>query len=463
MTHDRQGRPGPGRFMLIGALCLAAVGFAPAGCDGDREAGSDPDLLARGLDTTAPPAEVTGPRDTTSPPAEVAPDVPPVDPCVALPFDGIVPVDLWGPDTQINGAAAFDGGGIWVTYNRRDVDGGSGFDVFATRIGCDGAVLVEPFLVNEAVAFNETDPAVAVSGDTVMFAWQSESGVAPINLSVWYRSYFTDGTPRMAQDRILDFDPGDPAAGPRAWMPALAGTDEGFALAAAAAPEGYSGFQTWLQDLDRDGDATAPGLYLLPDPDHSQVWPSLGASAGGALRIAWERQHVEDPSVLQTVTRDADGVSAAVVLADAVGGPSLSRDTGAAVTWIATGYAAAAGQSVALFAAETTGEGPELHVLENDGALDHTPVLASGAAINAVAWCRNLGGLKNDLLVRAFVTDGTAPAWVGAPRTVNPVPAGPYPSALVALPGGFFAVWSDGDGPDYRLKGRFITLEEARR
>ena len=46
---------------------------------------------------------------------------------------------------------------------------------------------------------------------------------------------------------------------------------------------------------------------------------------------------------------------------------------------------------------------------------------------------------------------------------VNPVPVAPYPAAMVSLPGGFFVVWSDGDNPDYRAKGRFLRQPEARR
>lgn len=461
MARVIRGRPVAGRLVFVASLLwFAALGLAPQGCDGDPAAEPAADPRA-GPDTGTPPADIAALPDTTPPPADAAPEIPPEDPCLTLPFDGIVPVDLWGPDTQVNAAAAYDGAGIWVAYNRRDADGGNGLDVFATRIGCDGAVLVEPFLVNEAVAFNETDPSVAVSGDTVMFAWQSDSGATPINLSVWYRSYFTDGSPRMEADRILDFDPADATAGPRAWMPALAGTELGFTLATAAAPDGFGGFQVWLQDLDRDGDAPGAGLYVLPDVDHSQVWPALGLGSEGGLFIAWQRESVDGPTAVQYVTRTPDGVSPPMIRSDGTTAPSVALDATEDLTWIAMGYAPGAEHNVALFAADSIEAGAELHVLDNDGEIDHTPIVVSGPEANAVAWFRSLGGMKNDVLVRAFQGDAGTPKWIGAERTLNPVPAGPYAPSIVALPGGFFVVWSDGDAPDFRAKGRFVTLDEA--
>ncbi len=435
------------------------------GCDGGDGAGPGTDVAVDTVD----PVDLVAPRDRTAsldlvvPPSDAEPELPPVDPCVELPFDGIVPVDLYGPDTQIHGAAAFDGGGIWVTYNRGDADGGSGFDVFATRIGCDGAVLVEPFLVNEAVSHNETDPTVAVSGDTVMFAWQSDNGQQPTNLSIWYRSYDIDGTPRMETDRILELDPAGAGVDPNIWMPALTGTADGFALAGAHAPEGYNVFQIWLQLLDADGDPLAEGIHLSPDPDHSQVWPALGRGAGDALIIAWERQHIELPATVEYVLHDSDGLSAVQQPGDAGTTPALSDASEGSGAWIAMSYAPGAEHNIALAPLGTDGAAGALHVLENGGGLDHTPILAAGTESRALVWYRNLGGLKNDLLFRAFVGLEGSPSWLDEPVVVNPVPVAPYPAAMVSLPGGFFVVWSDGDNPDYRAKGRFLRQPEARR
>ncbi len=441
-------------------LISCALLFPLVGCDGGDGADPVPDVVLEDVVRVAPVDSTVAP-DVAVPPSDTTPDLPPVDPCLELTFDGIVPVDLYGPDTQIHAAAAFDGAGIWVTYNRGDVDGGSGFDVFATRIGCDGAVLVEPFPVNEAVSFNETDPAVAVSGDTVMFAWQSDNGQAPTNLSIWYRSYDIDGTPRMDADRILDLDPTGFTVDPNIWMPALAGTADGFALAGAHAPEGYNVFQIWLQLLDHDGDPLEEGLHLSPDPDHSQVWPALGRSADGALVVAWERQHIEDAAVVEYAVHGAEG-SLLYTPTDAGTTPALSAASAGASAWLALSYAPAAEHSVALMSVPQSGDEVTLHILENDGGLDHTAVVAERPDGHAIAWLRNLGGLKNDLYVRTFVDAGGSPSWTGEPVGVNPVPVAPYPASLVALPGGFFVVWSDGANPAYRVKGRFIPDMEGR-
>jgi len=44
------------------------------------------------------------------------------------------------PDTQIHINAAFDGRGVWITYNLPDT--GGLFDVWAARLACDGSFLV---------------------------------------------------------------------------------------------------------------------------------------------------------------------------------------------------------------------------------------------------------------------------------------------------------------------------------
>lgn len=391
---------------------------------------------------------------------DTTPDLPPPNPCLTLPFEGIVPVDLYGPDTQLHGAAAFDGAGIWIAYNRRDVDGGSGFDVFGTRVGCDGAVLVAPFLVNENVSFNETDPAIAASGDTVMIAWQSDNpDQSPNNLSVWYRSYLVDGTPAMDEERRLDFDPADLAIDPNTWMPALTGTEAGFALAAAHAPEGY-GFQICVQRFDPVGAPVDGVVHLLPDLDHYQMWPTIGTDHDGTLLVGWERQHVDLPTVVEYVALAADGAVSGPYhpMGDEPGtAPSLASAATNGFAWLAFGYEVDSEHLIALYNAGFLRAGAETQILDNDGGLDHSPVVATGAGGHALAWYRSLGGVKADLLIRTFTDGGGAPQWGGDPVAVNPVPAASYmPAALVALPGGFFISWSDGDNPDYRLKGRFV-------
>jgi hypothetical protein len=449
----------PFLFVFMSLVALASV----LGCEPDDANGPAADVAVEDLDSVAA-TDTPAALDLEVPPKDTAPDLPPPDPCMSLPFEDIVPVDLYGPDTQIHGAAAFDGAGIWVTYIRGDVDGGSGFDVFATRIGCDGAVLVEPFLVNEAVSFNETDPAVAVSGDTVMFAWQSESGQAPTNLSVWYRSYDVDGTPRMDQEAVLDFDLANFNVEPNAWMPALSAVPEGFALAVAAAPEGYNVFQTWLQLLSLEGLPTIEGLHVSPDPDHSQVWPVLGLDGDETLVIAWEQQHIEDPAAIEFVEFTTSGEFLGPWSPAEVGTfPSFAARSMPGPRWVAFGYAPGTESQVALYDTASPDAGNELHLIDNEGALDHSPVVVAGPEGQALAWYRNLGGLKNDLLVRPFSDHTGVPVWQGEPIVVNPVPAAPYAAALVALPGGFFAVWSDGDNPAYRVKSRFVRTPEARR
>ena len=171
------------------------------------------------------------------------------------------------------------------------------------------------------------------------------------------------------------------------------------------------------------------------------------------------------PSTVEVVTVSPEGDVSAAWHPEEVGtAPSVAGDGSTDdMPLLAFGFAPGAEANVAMVTAAPGAPVGNVHVLDNDGGLDHTPVVAVGPGASAIAWSRNLGGLKNDVLVRAFTWSGDAPLWLGEPVVVNPVPAAPYPTGLVPLPGGFFVTWSDGDNPAYRLKGRFVRIEEGRR
>lgn len=141
-------------------------------------------------------------------------------------------------------------------YNRPRDDGSGQFDVFATRIGCDGAVRVQPVRLDAADDANHVDPAVAASSDRALIAWHRDDGQYPYNLSIHRAVVGADGgiiTPGEALDLAFD---GAPHEG-NAWMPAVAPLPDGaFAVAGARGHEAYNSFQTFVQRVDAGGDPT---------------------------------------------------------------------------------------------------------------------------------------------------------------------------------------------------------------
>jgi hypothetical protein len=101
-------------------------------------------------------------------------------PCV----EGVLELVPEGPDTQIHVFGAPDPDGVWVAWNQPD--GAGLFDVWVQHLGCDGQVDVGPLQLDDG-ADNEIDPAVAVSGNRVLVAWQSDNGLGQDNLDVRWR------------------------------------------------------------------------------------------------------------------------------------------------------------------------------------------------------------------------------------------------------------------------------------
>ncbi len=411
----------PLTFLLIGLL----VGCVPEEPADDDTAGDD---------------DTSGDDDASGGCADV------VDPGLT------VWIDEDGPDTQIHAAAAADGDGIWVAYNRPRDDGY--FDVFVKRLACDGSVEVAPIRLNEDDGANHVDPAVAVSRDRLLVTWHRDDGQYPYNMSVHLAVISQTGDVPTADQRLVTTHDGAEHEG-NVWMPSAAALpDGGFVVAGSRGHPVYEQFQVFAQRLDADGAPDGETIDLHDDPDASQTAPAVGA-VDGALVVAWSRTDWEagtDEVWGAAVPAGADAAGAAAPLAV----DETSYTPAANAGTYAYTVEGAGGASIAVQLADDPGT---RLALAEPGRYLHTPTLAADGDRGAVAWYAMISGLDNDLQVARLDLSGGAPDELHRLTMDTGTPVPPYPPALTHLVDDvWFLAWSEGDNPDYRVRGGFVDL-----
>ncbi len=479
-------------FAFVVACAETDVDLADGDLSGDEDAASDGDEAADGdvsSDGDAAPDGDVSPDGDNAADGDDDPDTDrdgdeereeEIDPS-RLPFiaRGVCETDLLGnttfePDpgevsTQIHVNARFDGGAVWVAYSRPDNQGNGTFDVYALRLNCDGTRAVEPSAVNTTDA-NDLDPALAVSGGRVFFAWQSDDAQGLRNLNIYTRLFQTDGTPLQDTDRrftaVLAGEPRDV----NAWMPALAALpDGGFALA------GSFGLDVWrvlFQRMDADGEPLSESLSVAGDSSNTQTYPTLANTAEGGLFGAFESSDMENTRAkFGYLPAGEDKAPDARPADDAAssGAPVLATGAEAGDPAYLAWHRDASGELKTYLRTVTAtieeGESPAALSFGASGKNDHSPAVAASPTGGAVAWYRIISGIKNNVLVQGFSNENGVLTPLGLPVFVNDSPAAPYPLSLVHIAGDlFFVAWSEGTSPDFRLRGRFFRtrMEDER-
>ena len=395
--------------MLERTTCLLLLLSITAGCD-DR----------RGTPEDAGPPDAAPPSEDASPPDAATPDAGPVA-CADALAERTVAIDPEGPDTQIHPVVRWDGEALWVVYVRPEPGGGD-FDVWATRLGCDGAPRVAPFLVQESPEGNDIDPELVVSGDRVLVAWQTDDGTGGTdNLQIRYRVLDRDGAP-VSGDRLLrTVRAGEPVTDNH-MMPKLAVAPDGGFLVAGIRASDVGRFAVFVQPLHRDGALVGEALEPGPEAMITQSAPSIAVAADGAIWLAYDRA--------------PDEGATEVWLWETTGAPALALEglTGAS----GADLVAIDGGVYLAFAGETPA-GNDLRLLQ-------------------------VGGAEAALVGVPRRTE-TAPRWAPAPdgrlglAYFRQVRAPAYQPALTHVEGDYwFASWAEGASPAFRLRGAFLRL-----
>ncbi len=382
-------------------------------------------------------------------------DAAPQSPCQA-PFDDPIPLSPDGPSTQIHVAAAFDGDAVWATFSAPDENGG--FDIWATRTGCTGETLVAPFLLHETPAYSEMDSAIAVSADRVLVAWQQDNKQQPDNLSTFYQLLNRSGEPLLPAPVELPTLAPDTAPTSNSWMPAVAATPTGFAIASATAVAGATGFQVLMTQVDLEGTHAQTADVPYFEADASQVYPTLAWGPTGAV-VAWTRTVMAGDDRAEIAWQLEGGAFAPAIdllPGEVTGGPSLG---GQEVTYVAFAALQGNGQDI-LVRPVGPGSDDASCRLGKTGALNHSPAVSAIHGLPVAVWHENQGGLKNKLYLQHCQNDGESGLLAAAAaQKVNDAFAAPYPPALTPVGETVvFIAWSEGTNPDYRAMGRFVQI-----
>lgn len=355
---------------------------------------------------------------------------------------------------QIHADAAFDGEAVWVVWASFAEDGGG--DIFGTRIGCDGTVLVPPLAMNVAFDANDLDPSVAASAGRVLVAWHSDNGASPENLDIYLRLFERDGTPVWDAERLFEGVVDGAVNTRNAWMPDLAPFPHGgFGLAGAWGTEGAPAFQVFVQALSSEGEALGDAVNVDLDAEASQIEPELAASPAGELAVLWADAPFEGR---ERVLARRFALTEAGVGAPAAAAREVLEGAGGARGAVAF----ATDGDVRYAVTQPSGAGSEVVVVDGDGAALArwqgpagfvAPALAPSGADGvgvAVAWMRVLSGTRATLLA-------SFPGLAEAIEVASDPPVGPYETVLTAVgPDVVFLAWVEGTSPEFRLRGRFL-------
>jgi hypothetical protein len=380
--------------------------------------------------------------------------------CAEALADRRVALDRSGVLTQIHPAVAWDGEAIWVTFVRPEEGGDGGFDVYATRVGCDGRRLVEPFAVQSDPSGNDIDPALAIAGDRVLIAWQTDDGTGGTdNLQVRYRLFDRDGTPR-GEDRTLRTRYEGAPVGANHMGVKVAGLPDGrFAVAGSRALPATMRFSAYVQRLAADGSLDGEALDPSVEMEVGQTAVAVDATPGGDLWVAYDRQP-DGGEAAVTVHRFAPERAPEPALER----PAVSSGADLLATADAVWAAFAGGAletdlrlvDVSVPLAERAPA-----VLGESGRVEHSPRLARAEdGAMALAFFRQIRGFDNELHVARFTPGAPgAPPTVGETVRADRIGAPSYQPALTHVRGDFwFVAFAEGESPDFRLVGRFVEL-----
>ncbi len=419
----------------------AALGIFAAGCgDDDVRPGSDaavsdaavPDAGA--LDAGPPDA---GTLDAGPPPSCREFHVPDTTFSIAPGFRR----------TQIHPNAVFDGEDVWVTFTADEV-GSSSFDVFLTKVNCNGSSL-EPVRVNTVADRSDLNSDLAVGPDgELLVVWGSDNGSGSTgNITTWARRWAGDAFVGDAFE--ITTERGGAAFGGTTWMPSVAGRGDGYALVGTRGVEEVSNFVVYEADLSREGMVSRlrePALVM----GAAQSEPRIAVDAEGRVHVAYTEDGESVGSMYagpEGEPRRLDEAMASSQVSDLVlidGTPIVATTAGGSSTQVRLHRLA---------------EEVSLGEVGEPSQRDAGGVIAVGDGLHVLAWLRNVRGFRNELHAVGFhIEDGNFVFGdIHRLDTDGRVP--PYPPTVVHLRDDTFAFfWAEGDNPEFEVKLRILQL-----
>jgi hypothetical protein len=284
-------------------------------------------------------------------------------------------------------------------------------------------------------------------------------------MDVYYRTFTRDGTALMDEELTLETTRDGTAVVGNVMFPAVTALPaDTFVVAACRGLDETGTFQTFVQEIDADGTLHGAAKDAFVEVGVGHSYPTMAFEAPDVLHLAWVRtENNVDDSVVQTrFTGDAtipQPVSPVEAVAGVTGGaPSscLTQDGEQTRLYLAIG---AASGNILLTDGGAYDPQSEVAYLGDVAHTDHSPVVACGPEGGVVVFYRNLGGFDNEVIAQPFTYDGVA-FEVGEEVVVTEGPAPPYQPAVTRVgPHIYFAAWSVGENPAFRLKGRFFQPE----
>ncbi len=361
-------------------------------------------------------------------------DAAPAVGCTAI-SETPVEIDPSGPDGQIHAYAVPTADGFFVVYNRpAEGSTSQSFAVYATKLGCDGKVLVPPVRVSEGDD-NQIDPSAAWDGKNLVVVWSADTGKSPVNLELRTRSLDATGKPLSGVRTASLSRKGKPNIG-NAWMPEVVPGADGAWLVGAWGHDEAPAFQAFVQKLDAQGALTGEAEDVALSPSTTQSSPAVAIDAQKRTVLAWAEEPNEGNDPPSTWVRE--GTAAPRKLVEGGGAPSLSSaDSG---TWLS------AKGAVHRLGTETRATLPATYA-QPAVAADRT-----GAVVLAYTAAQSRAPLRA-LRVSDSGTLGTE-IDLGIPS------AAAYPLHLARVSDGVFLfAYQEGAGTKLRAKARFFVAK----
>lgn len=346
-----------------------------------------------------------------------------------------VEIDPSGPDGQIHAYAVPTADGFFVVYNRpAEGSTSQSFAVYATKLGCDGKVLVPPVRVSEGDD-NQIDPSAAWDGKSLVVVWSADTGKSPVNLELRTRTLDASGKPLSAVRTASFVRKGKPNIG-NAWMPEVVSGSDGTWLVGAWGHDEAPAFQAFVQKLDSQGTLAGEAEDAALSPTTTQSSPAVTVDAQKRTILAWAEEPNEGSDPPATWVRE--GTSAPRKLVAGGGAPSLS--SGESGTWLA------AKGAVHLLGTEVHGTLPATYA-QPAVAADRT-----GAVVLAYTAAQSRAPLR---AVRVSSSGA-----LGTEIDLGIPSAAAYPLHLARVSDGVFLfAYQEGSGTKLRAKARFLTAK----